>query len=926
MTVRARDDRSTAGDGLALRLDIMTPEARSYAFDGLARHLIAAHRLDRLELVLGDLEFLAARCAAGGLDRAILDYDASRVARGGDWQEEAAPAQFARFLTERSHFLRLEPARLLQEAFNSDQERVRRSAATAHSLGRFPAGPWLRKVTGGLEEHHSGQVISMAFWDDRHLAVSTTAREVWVWDCSSGRVERRCAVAPAPAKSLAVSPDGERIAAGYGLAVPAPQLGGVVVWSRTGHVAWACALDEWVHTVRWRSDTAIVAGGGLPSGTEAVGTLWQIDVSTSTITELGNWLADRPILLTWDPRPGRPEHLMALSHDGAVLHLEPGYRAISREEAQELSLQLMADGDYGAHDARLEARRPIAHRICAPTADESGYLSVAAMLESPDRLGVLGEPPVPPERSMFHRPVPDGLYILDLSDGRLGRLPFDKEVTEAGFMALCIAASPDGGRVALGTADGAVHMLDVSDGSPTGSQMVHRGPAPVTSLCFSANGLRVAVGDADSGISVYGLPDGAREFHRGGWARTVAARIDGDEHVALLDDRLELSEGSGRRTIALEASDDGVAAVDLARWGDLALVLCGKRDGERGRDPGQILKLVDLREGRVLVDAPVPTVTGRSRSGGWEGNARHEFTRVRLDASRGTCEVFLGAVDGITAFPLLAHDRHRQFLLPEETTRRDRTMTMLRMGMDEPDLACGVFAVSASGEMLLGGYADNLAHPRITGELHCWHARKMRHAGVSTFASAITAIMPVDGGIVLVGTEDGAAVALRRNGTGWCRLAELEHPVAMACLASDAAGRLACSIARNGLMTLWDVCDGTISMATSIDTEPLDVAFAPNGRRLMVVDVTGQSHVWAIENGPSQDTTGARPETRSTGAMRDRAAGARDYLLAAEGLGQAVEASTRGDAARARALLRDLPEVPQRSDIQRAWQSVLEPA
>ncbi len=170
----------------------------------------------------------------------------------------------------------------------------------------------------------------MAFWgEERYLAVSTTEREVWVWDCLTAQVRTQCDPPPSPAKSLAVSPSGDYLAAGYGSALPTPLQAGALAWSPDGSVAWTRALDEWVYTVRWRSETEIIAGGGLPSGSEAIGILWKIDVVAARSAELGNWLADRPLLLSWDPVGGDAEQVMALAHDGFVLHLRPGYVAIS---------------------------------------------------------------------------------------------------------------------------------------------------------------------------------------------------------------------------------------------------------------------------------------------------------------------------------------------------------------------------------------------------------------------------------------------------------------------------------------------------------------------------------------------------------------------------------------------------------------------
>jgi WD40 repeat protein len=912
-------------DDLRHRLDRLSPEARSYVYAELCQHLIKARQLDRLELLLTSLEFLAARTALEGLDGAVRDYDAARTAQGSEWDEDGGQAQFARFLSQRSHLLRPEPALIFQEAFNSIEVEVQRSAATLRQLGRFPVGPWLRKLAGAVEYHHSGWVISIAFWgDDRSLAVSTTAREVWVWDRISGHVRRRCDTPPSAAKSLAVSPSGDHLAAGYGSDLPTPMLAGVRVWSRDGGVVRTQVLRDWAYTVRWRSDTKIIAGAGLPSGSEAVGSLWQIDIAAATCVELGNWLADRPLVLTWEAVSGNFEQVMALSQDGFVLHLRPEYVPISRQEAQELSLQLMSDGDYAAHDARMEERRPILYRICAPTTDQFGFLCAADTIGTTNRICLLGEPPVPPEMLMLHESNPDGIYILDLSDGQLTRIGFNEDARASGFKATCIAASPVRDLLAIGTAHGAAYLFPVSTMEHVTPHRLHEGRAPVTALRFSDSGALLAVGDAASEIAVYELSNGERVFHTERHMPAVAGQVDNDRELVLFVDRLEVSLSSSSRPKETITWDDDLRAIDVAGLGDLAVILCLQKNEEPEAHDGQILQVIDLRVPRVLVAAPVPSILAGSARGNLGIHAEHTFRRVALGVDDGGCHVYLGSVDGVVEFPFLVHNRYRTFVLSEEATKRDRQMSVMRMGLEEPGLACGTFTAPTHDGALFCGYADNMAFPNVSGELHRWDVQTLDHSVIMNFASAITAIETTTGGLVVLGTEQGEVATLRYDGK-WSRLVTLQHPVAISCVACNEGLQLACSISRDGLILLWDLLDGTRRLTASLDIEPVHVAFTSEGTQLAVVDRVGQLHVWSLENRSKLGRRDTRKKGASATTTKDETGAVEACLRTAEQLRRAVEAVAHEDSTTGMTLLRQLPNIPNRAELQRYWGTVLNP-
>ncbi len=242
---------------------------------------------------------------------------------------------------------------------------------------------------------------------------------------------------------------------------------------------------------------------------------------------------------------------------------------------------------------------------------------------------------------------------------------------------------------------------------------------------------------------------------------------------------------------------------------------------------------------------------------------------------------------------------------------------------NEPDLACRLFTTPTRDGFLFCGYADNAAHPNVSGELHCWDARTLEHSEVMRFTSAITAIEATQSGAVVLGTEHGQVLSLKRNGE-WRRLAELQHPVAVSCVACDDPQRLACSVSREGLIVLWDLLDGTRRLSTSMDAEPVQVAFTSNATQLSIVDRSGQLHVWELENRSTLGGTTAAETDGGTTTTEDSTCVVDTCLRAAEQVGRAVEAVAHGDSETGATLLLDLPDAPNRAKIQRTWQVVLE--
>ncbi|WP_405742079.1 hypothetical protein OG885_42790 [Streptomyces sp. NBC_00028] len=857
----------------------MSPEKRAFICAELCNYLAAAGRFERLDSLLTDIDFLAQRCRYDGVDGVLRDLENARTASPRPWQDHAPPAQFTRFLARSSHLLRRQPALIWQEALNCAEPAVTDAAEAHRAL--MPTEPRLRRKSPPVADHHTGQIVSLAFWGP-DLLVSTTGLEVWAWDVAHARVRARFDTPPAPAKSLSVSPDRRHLAAGYGSPDPSPHLSGVRVWTRDGAVRATHELRDWVYTVRWRSAHLLVAGGGMPQGSEANGTIWRIDLTQQSSEQVDHWLADRPVVLTWDPVPGDAGQMMALTMDGFVLHLTPDYRPITHQEAVDLSFRLMEDGDYAAHDERMLARRPVVLHLAAPVTDTAGFVRAADAFHHANRICLLGHRPVPPEMAAWHSAVADGVYLLDLADGEHLHSGFHRQLLDAGFRALCLAVSPVDEQFAYGAGHGRAYV-----GTMNETRMIHQGDAPVTAVCFDDAAHLVAVGDASSGVTVYDVRSGEARMRTRRPAHVVAA--DADVDLVLFADRVEV----GATTVPLPEGMTGIAMACRAR---LAVVLC--HAAEAPAADADWLVIVDLRTPAVLVAVPV-TVPHRDRAADATAPG---FRQVEVTLESDGCRVYLASPDGVTSCLLLAPETHTGFVLPEEVRDRERSMTAIRVGQQEPDLACTLLAVLPEG--VLAAYVDNRAFPIVTGELHLWTPE---HSEVIRCDSAVTALR-ASSDFMVVGTEHGEAIALRRSDRTWHRLFTVRHPVNVTSVAL--AENLACSASRDGLIQVWPTRDGVSVLTTSLDAEPLSICL--NGPSLSVVDTVGRTHRWDIEN-----LTLAQPAPPQPSTVEEL------HLQAAGCIARAVAMASTGRTRKAVRLLDDLPEIPQRPAVKKYWTSLL---
>ena len=231
----------------------------------------------------------------------------------------------------------------------------------------------------------------------------------------------------------------------------------------------------------------------------------------------------------WDPATGRPlvSRTVSSAHVAGVDYL-PGGRSLVVGDRRGRIMRLAADSlERIGPIARLAAGRRVA--------------SVSAGPDGRTAFVVTGPPFIAPPGLTF---APEnGWALVDLRSGRIhrGTLPIDR-ATYADF-------SPDGTRVAVGSDDGEVLLLDGRTGR------VVRGPVPgtgtpVMSLAYGGHGPALVSGELAGSVTLW---DGRTGTRMG----TVTVDPDGDGVMPRL-----LPDG---RTVLIVSMDGQVFRWDLQR-------------------------------------------------------------------------------------------------------------------------------------------------------------------------------------------------------------------------------------------------------------------------------------------------------------------------------------------------------------------------
>lgn len=386
-----------------------------------------------------------------------------------------------------------------------------------------------------------------------------------------------------------------------------------------------------------------------------------------------------------------------------------------------------------------------------------------------------------------------GVYAYDSERERRWSLEFGKESVADGFEATCIAATNDGQAIAFGTSRGGVYIVRPDD---TKSACVKFPPQQVaiTAIAFSESGRRLAVGDAAGQIVIFDTASNECVFRSARGEVPITANLTAREALLLYYDRLVLASLTNVTTATSIPLARGFVRRDMARVGPLAVVLT-MPPSEQSHDEEhvQFLEIVDLRHSRLVLTMALPT-------------SRWPFERIGLNADATSCRVVLSSAERCVSLPLLYFTEDADaFVLPPSASRKERTMSVLRMGQDLPPLSCGIFALTPDGRSLICSYADNMAHPNVAGELRWWNMETGNYSGTLQLQSSVDALGVIDTDTVIVGTEHGEACAFRFDGN-WCLRGRVVHPVAVVAIAGFGA-RTVCSASRDGLILVWSADD-----------------------------------------------------------------------------------------------------------------------
>jgi WD40 repeat protein len=515
---------------------------------------------------------------------------------------------------------------------------------------------------------------------------------------------------------------------------------------------------------------------------------------------------------------------------------------------------------------------------------------------------------------MFHSPNPDGVYFFNFGNGTSSRLQFSEEARAAGFKAICLATMPDEQRIAVGTSHGQVFTSSFKE-DDTAPEIVHQGRFPVTSVCFSPSGNQVAVGDAGAQVAVYDLQKKNVVFQTEQLNYVVAAKVNDSGIFILYYDRMEIATEAGQPNENIPLTD-GFAAIDFAQLDNIAVILSSRLPTESEKDDARFIQVVDLSAKRVVLTVAVPDALPISHSGKPFVETLRSFDRIKLYVDRGDFSVVMGSPEGLIKYPFLAFGSGKTFVLPKSAAKRDRDITVMRIGSKVPELSCEAFTIPSNRAAVICSYSDNQSHPNITGELRIWDLHTEEYSDSQSFGSSVSSLESTSDGTIIVGTEHGKVSSWQFE-RKWQLLASVTHSVAVQTVACAERQQLACSVSRDGQLMAWSLYDGMPILRTFVDVEPVRVGFLKEGRQLCLVDRSGEVHVWEIE--------GYEKLLQNEHAIKKKAS--KEYSLTlvqkcidgANHLSHVQELYNCGELNTAKELINTLPEMPNVQAIKKYW-------
>ncbi len=447
----------------------------------------------------------------------------------------------------------------------------------AAALGK-PKSVVVWDAATGKERHRFGPLVTFNLWDlaftpdGRHLFFTTDVR-VYKGDIATGEQVLVFDDKSGEDRSLAVSPDGKRVAGSYHVPLPGGKSDARIrVWdAATGKVErhWGGFVGDIVNQLAWTPDGAgLVSAHGLGSVR-----VWDANTGAERLTfpahaEMVEGLAVSPDggrLLTagrdgqvylWDLATGKRLAAFADAHPGGALGVAfapDGRAAASGGKDGVVRLWELPPPPAANPGAAAPPRRP-----AAPTRLEAGDENVIVVAFSPDgrRVASAGD-----------------ADVIRLNDAATGKLV--RRLTGHTNWVYDVAFAPDGRTLVSGGNDNTVRVWDAATGGERHTLKEHT--AAVNGVAVSPDGkFALSAGD-DRRVLLWDLAAGRLvRTLAGHTARVVRVAFapDGGRAVTASDDRTvrvwDLATGEATLSIPTSAYPRAAFAADGKRvvWAD----------------------------------------------------------------------------------------------------------------------------------------------------------------------------------------------------------------------------------------------------------------------------------------------------------------------------------------------------------------------